>query len=38
MDLYISDISYELKTILNEEYSNDKNPCDSEIYYKIREY
>jgi hypothetical protein len=38
VDLYLSDISYELKTVLNEEYSNKENPCDSEIYRKIREY
>ena len=37
VDLYLSP-SYELSTILNEEYSNKENPCDGEIYRKIREY
>jgi hypothetical protein len=38
VDLYLSGISYELKTILNVEYPNKENPCDGEIYRKIREY
>ena len=38
MDLYISDISYELKIVLVKEYSNNKSLCDSEVYRKIREY
>ena len=38
VDLYLSGISYELSAILNEEYSNKENPCDGEIYRKIREY
>ena len=38
VDLYLSGISYELSTILNEEYSNKETPCDGEIYRKIREY
>jgi hypothetical protein len=37
VDLYLSP-SYELSTILNEGYSNKENPCDGEIYRKIREY
>jgi len=37
VDLYLSP-SYELSTILNDEYSNKENPCDGEIYRKIREY
>ena len=37
VDLYLSP-SYELSTILNEEYSNKENPCDGEIYRKICEY
>ena len=38
MDLYLSDITYELKTLLIEEYANEKKPCDGEVYHKIREY
>ena len=38
MDLYLSGISYELKTLLIEEYANGEKPCDGEIYRKIREY
>jgi hypothetical protein len=38
VDLYLSVISYELKTILVEEYANEKKPCDGKIYRKIREY
>ena len=38
MDLYLSDISYELKTFLIEEYTNEETPCDGMIYRKIRKY
>ncbi|KAH8587301.1 hypothetical protein B0O99DRAFT_526972 [Bisporella sp. PMI_857] len=38
VDLYLSGISYELKTMLHEEYANEKKRCDGEIYRKIREY
>jgi hypothetical protein len=38
VDLYLSDISYQLKTILNEQYWNKETPCDGEIYRKIRQY
>ncbi|KAH7364008.1 hypothetical protein BKA65DRAFT_532668 [Rhexocercosporidium sp. MPI-PUGE-AT-0058] len=38
VDIYLSGISYELSTILNEEYTNAEDPCDGEIYRKIREY
>ncbi|PVH70499.1 hypothetical protein DL98DRAFT_436956, partial [Cadophora sp. DSE1049] len=38
VDLYLSGISYELSTILNEEYTNTEDPCDGEIYRKIRDY
>ncbi|KAF4631824.1 hypothetical protein G7Y89_g6306 [Cudoniella acicularis] len=38
VDLYLSGISYELKTLLIEEYANEEKPCDGEIYRKIREY
>lgn len=38
MDLYLSDINYELKTFLIEEYVNKEKPYDNEIYQKIREY
>jgi hypothetical protein len=38
VDLYLSDISYELKTILVEAYANEMKPCDGKIYRKIREY
>ena len=38
VDLYLSDINYELKTFLIEEYANEEKPYDSEIYRKIREY
>jgi hypothetical protein len=38
VDLYLSGISYELKTLLVEEYANEKKPCDGEIYRKIWEY
>jgi hypothetical protein len=38
VDLYLSGISYELETLLIEEYANEEKPCDGEIYRKIREY
>jgi hypothetical protein len=38
VDLYLSGISCELKTLLVEAYANEKKPCDGEIYRKIREY
>jgi hypothetical protein len=38
VDLYLSDISYDLETLLMDEYANEKKPCDGEIYRKIREY
>ncbi|KAG9229518.1 hypothetical protein BJ875DRAFT_355158, partial [Amylocarpus encephaloides] len=38
VDLYLSGISFELETLLVEEYANEEEPCDSEIYRKIREY
>jgi hypothetical protein len=38
VDLYLSGMSYELKTLLIEEYANQEKPCDGEIYRKIREY
>ncbi|OAF56685.1 hypothetical protein VC83_07154 [Pseudogymnoascus destructans] len=38
VDLYLSGISYEMRTILDEEYSNEDRPCDGQIYRKIREY
>jgi hypothetical protein len=38
VDLYLPDISYELKTLLVEEYANEEKPCDGEIYRKIWEY
>jgi hypothetical protein len=38
VDLYLSGISYELKTLLVEEYANEEKPCDGEIYRKIWEY
>lgn len=38
VDLYLSGISYEMKAILDEEYSNEDRPCDGQIYRKIREY
>lgn len=38
VDLFLSDISYELKTFLSEEYANEEKPCDGEIYRKIRKY
>lgn len=38
VDLYLSGISYEMKAILDEEYSNEERPCDGQIYRKIREY
>ncbi|KFY68145.1 hypothetical protein V496_01265 [Pseudogymnoascus sp. VKM F-4515 (FW-2607)] len=38
VDLYLSGISYEMRAILDEEYSNEERPCDGQIYRKIREY
>ncbi|KAL9132054.1 MAG: hypothetical protein Q9217_000182 [Psora testacea] len=38
VDLYLADISSELKTALTEEYANESEPSDGEIYRKIREY
>ncbi|OBT56673.1 hypothetical protein VE04_03814 [Pseudogymnoascus sp. 24MN13] len=38
VDLYLSGISYEMRAILDEEYSNEDRPCDGQIYRKIREY
>ena len=38
MDLYLSDINYELKTFLIEEYVNKEKPYNSEIYRKIYKY
>ncbi|KAL4899385.1 hypothetical protein BDW74DRAFT_171560 [Aspergillus multicolor] len=38
IDIYLSDMSAELKTSLVEEYSNEKPPTDGEIYRKIRQY
>lgn len=38
VDLYRSDISYELETSLMEEHDKGVKPCDGEICRKIREY
>lgn len=38
VDLYLSEISYDLMTLLIEEYANEEEPCQGEIYRKIREY
>jgi hypothetical protein len=38
VDLYLSGISYEMRTILDEEYCNEDRPCDGQVYRKIREY
>lgn len=38
VDLYLSGISYELKTLLIEDYANEAKPSDGEIYRKILEY
>ena len=38
MDLYLSGITYELKTLLIEEHANEEKPCDGEVYRKIYEY
>ena len=35
VDLYLLDISYKLKTLLVEEYTNEEKPYDGEIYRKI---
>ncbi|KAL4984462.1 hypothetical protein BDW68DRAFT_180652 [Aspergillus falconensis] len=37
-DIYLSDMSAELRTSLLEEYSNEKPPTDGEVYRKIRQY
>jgi hypothetical protein len=36
--LLLTDLNYDLKTTLIEEYSCEKKPDDGEIYHKIREY
>jgi len=38
VDLYISNISYELTTILLDAYPNNEKPCDGEVYRNIRLY
>ncbi|EED23183.1 conserved hypothetical protein [Talaromyces stipitatus ATCC 10500] len=38
VDLYLNDISTELRTALIEEYANERRPNDGEIYRKIRQY
>ena len=38
VDLYLAHISYELETLLIEEYANEEKRCQGEIYRKIREY
>uniref|UniRef100_A0A093VHN0 Calponin likey domain-containing protein n=1 Tax=Talaromyces marneffei PM1 TaxID=1077442 RepID=A0A093VHN0_TALMA len=38
VDLYLDDISAELRTALIEEYANERRPNDGEIYRKIRQY
>ncbi|KAH3206082.1 hypothetical protein KXW62_003601 [Aspergillus fumigatus] len=38
VDIYLEDISDELRTSLLEEYSNEKPPSDGEVYWKIRQY
>ncbi|PCG89751.1 hypothetical protein PENOC_105170 [Penicillium occitanis (nom. inval.)] len=38
VDLYLDDISTELRTTLIEEYANKRQPNDREIYRKIRQY
>ncbi|KUJ10914.1 uncharacterized protein LY89DRAFT_723432 [Mollisia scopiformis] len=38
VDLYLSNISWELKNFLIEEYANEEKPCQGEIYRKIRDY
>ncbi|KAJ6102590.1 hypothetical protein N7486_005017 [Penicillium sp. IBT 16267x] len=38
VDLYLNDISYDLRNTLIDEYSNEKMPSDGEIYRKLRQY
>ncbi|KAL1620000.1 hypothetical protein SLS56_009844 [Neofusicoccum ribis] len=38
VDLYLSDISFELSTYLKEQYVDQKKPSDGEIYLKVQEY
>lgn len=38
VDLYLEDLSHELRTTLEEEYSCEKEPDDGEFYCKIRQY
>lgn len=38
VDVYLPNISYELRTFLIEEYANEKMPCDGVIFRKIIEY
>ncbi|KAE8155499.1 hypothetical protein BDV40DRAFT_294282 [Aspergillus tamarii] len=38
VDIYLDDISPDLRTALIDEYSNEKAPTDGEVYRKIRQY
>ncbi|QKX64376.1 uncharacterized protein TRUGW13939_11550, partial [Talaromyces rugulosus] len=38
VDLYLNDMSSELQTELTEEYSNEAQPNDGEVYRKVRQY
>ncbi|KAL5333673.1 hypothetical protein BJX70DRAFT_48849 [Aspergillus crustosus] len=38
VDLYLDDISPDLRTTLVDEYANEKAPTDGEVYRKIRQY
>ncbi|CAI7613149.1 unnamed protein product [Penicillium pancosmium] len=38
VDLYLDDISLDLKNALVDEYANEKDPSDGEIYRKLRQY
>ncbi|KAL2848991.1 hypothetical protein BJX68DRAFT_276174 [Aspergillus pseudodeflectus] len=38
VDLYLDDISPDLRTALIDEYANEKAPSDGEVYRKIRQY
>ncbi|KAK5807568.1 hypothetical protein VI817_001826 [Penicillium citrinum] len=38
VDIYLDDLSEELKTSISEEYSSEKQLADGEIYRKIRQY
>ncbi|EJP60975.1 uncharacterized protein BBA_10074 [Beauveria bassiana ARSEF 2860] len=38
VDLYLDDLSDDLKQMLTDDYKHQRKPCDGEIYYKIREY